>query len=227
MNPSAQSSPTRRRRRRLSPAARSAATCSIPVRRPRRSSTTSCTCWSPSATWPSRCSSWWWRSSSSVAWCSPSPAGAARSAPTWRPSPPGPKWNRPGQSPPKAPTGSRYSRCWPASRRRRRRRGGGPHDRPPGPQHGRPRRNTGNAAAPERHHRVGHREPGRDRVKPVGRGIHALTAELYSASLASEIAKGMSQKAKIGGWPHAAPLGYTNVRGMMSGRQVAHSQPRR
>ena len=43
-------------------------------------------------------------------------------------------------------------------------------------------------------------------------GIHALMAEFYSANLASEIKKGMSQKAKIGGWPHSAPLGYTNVR---------------
>jgi site-specific DNA recombinase len=53
-------------------------------------------------------------------------------------------------------------------------------------------------------------------------GIHALMAEFYSANLASEIKKGMSQKAKMGGWPHAAPLGYTNVRETMSGRQVAH-----
>jgi site-specific DNA recombinase len=53
-------------------------------------------------------------------------------------------------------------------------------------------------------------------------GIHALMAEFYSANLASEIKKGMSQKAKMGGWPHAAPLGYTNVRETISGRQVAH-----
>ena len=43
-------------------------------------------------------------------------------------------------------------------------------------------------------------------------GIHALMAEFYSANLASEIKKGMAQKAKMGGWPHSAPLGYTNVR---------------
>ena len=53
-------------------------------------------------------------------------------------------------------------------------------------------------------------------------GIHALMAEFYSANLASEIKKGMSQKAKMGGWPHAAPLGYRNVRETMSSRQVAH-----
>ena len=53
-------------------------------------------------------------------------------------------------------------------------------------------------------------------------GIHALMAEFYSANLAREIKKGMSQKAKMGGWPHSAPLGYTNVRETISGRQVAH-----
>jgi site-specific DNA recombinase len=53
-------------------------------------------------------------------------------------------------------------------------------------------------------------------------GIHALMAEFYSANLASEIKKGMSQKAKMGGWPHAAPLGYLNVREIVSGHQVAH-----
>jgi site-specific DNA recombinase len=53
-------------------------------------------------------------------------------------------------------------------------------------------------------------------------GIHALMAEFYSANLASEIKKGMSQKAKLGGWPHAAPLGYVNVRETIGGRQVAH-----
>ena len=53
-------------------------------------------------------------------------------------------------------------------------------------------------------------------------GIHALMAEFYSANLASEIKKGMAQKAKMGGWPHSAPLGYTNVREAIGGRQVAH-----
>jgi site-specific DNA recombinase len=53
-------------------------------------------------------------------------------------------------------------------------------------------------------------------------GIHALMAEFYSANLASEIKKGLSQKAKMGGWPHAAPLGYLNVRETIGGRPVAH-----
>src|SRR5262249_6410863 len=37
--------------------------------------------------------------------------------------------------------------------------------------------------------------------------------------------KGMGQKAKMGGWPHAAPLGYLNVRETIGGRQVAHIVP--
>jgi site-specific DNA recombinase len=56
-------------------------------------------------------------------------------------------------------------------------------------------------------------------------GIHALMAEFYSANLASEIKKGMTQKAKLGGWPHHAPLGYLNVRETIGGRQVAHIVP--
>ena len=43
-------------------------------------------------------------------------------------------------------------------------------------------------------------------------GIHALMAEFYSANLAGEIRKGMTQKAKMGGWPTKAPIGYLNVR---------------
>src|SRR4249919_2148438 len=39
-------------------------------------------------------------------------------------------------------------------------------------------------------------------------GIHALMAEFYSANLAGEIRKGMTQKAKMGGWPTKAPIGY-------------------
>src|SRR5436309_2348650 len=56
-------------------------------------------------------------------------------------------------------------------------------------------------------------------------GIHALMAEFYSANLATEIRKGMVQKAKQGGWPHAAPLGYRNIRESIGGRQVAHIVP--
>jgi site-specific DNA recombinase len=56
-------------------------------------------------------------------------------------------------------------------------------------------------------------------------GIHALMAEFYSANLANEIRKGMTQKAKQGGFPHAAPLGYLNTRDTLSGRQVARIIP--
>jgi site-specific DNA recombinase len=63
---------------------------------------------------------------------------------------------------------------------------------------------------------------------PQGRlteGIHALMAEFYSANLAAEIRKGMTQKAKQGGWPHQAPLGYRNVRKPVGGRLVACIEP--
>jgi site-specific DNA recombinase len=56
-------------------------------------------------------------------------------------------------------------------------------------------------------------------------GIHALMAEFYSANLAAEVRKGMGQKAKSGGYPHKAPLGYLNVREPIGGRQVAHIVP--
>jgi DNA invertase Pin-like site-specific DNA recombinase len=52
-------------------------------------------------------------------------------------------------------------------------------------------------------------------------GIHALMAEFYSANLGSEIRKGMTQKAKMGGWPGRAPIGYLNVRSRIGGRDVA------
>ena len=56
-------------------------------------------------------------------------------------------------------------------------------------------------------------------------GIHALMAEFYSANLASEIRKGLTQKAKMGGFPHGAPLGYYNIREIIAGRQVARIVP--
>jgi site-specific DNA recombinase len=56
-------------------------------------------------------------------------------------------------------------------------------------------------------------------------GIHALMAEFYSANLASEIKKGMTQKAKMGGFPHGAPLGYVNLRQAIAGHQVARIVP--
>jgi site-specific DNA recombinase len=43
-------------------------------------------------------------------------------------------------------------------------------------------------------------------------GIHALMAEFYSANLATEVRKGMTQKAKQGLWPAKAPIGYLNLR---------------
>jgi site-specific DNA recombinase len=56
-------------------------------------------------------------------------------------------------------------------------------------------------------------------------GIHALMAEFYSANPANEIKRGVGQKAKRGGYPHRAPLGYLNVRELIGGRQVAHIVP--
>jgi site-specific DNA recombinase len=52
-------------------------------------------------------------------------------------------------------------------------------------------------------------------------GIHALMAEFYSANLGSEIRKGMTQKAKMGGWPTKAPIGYLNVREKVAGKEIA------
>jgi DNA invertase Pin-like site-specific DNA recombinase len=52
-------------------------------------------------------------------------------------------------------------------------------------------------------------------------GIHALMAEFYSANLAGEIRKGMTQKAKMGGWPTRAPVGYLNVREKTAGNEIA------
>lgn len=51
-------------------------------------------------------------------------------------------------------------------------------------------------------------------------GIHALMAEFYSANLASETLKGMGQKAKQGGCPHHAPLGYKHTREVVKGREI-------
>ena len=52
-------------------------------------------------------------------------------------------------------------------------------------------------------------------------GIHALMAEFYSANLATEIRKGMTQKAKMGGWPTRAPVGYLNLRDRVEGKDIA------
>jgi len=56
-------------------------------------------------------------------------------------------------------------------------------------------------------------------------GIHALMAEFYSANLAAEIKKGMVQNAKLGGFPHGAPIGYLNIKDLVAGRQVARIVP--
>ena len=50
---------------------------------------------------------------------------------------------------------------------------------------------------------------------PSGRLVHNIMsdlAEFYSANLATEILKGSAQKARLGGTPFKAPLGYTNHR---------------
>lgn len=58
---------------------------------------------------------------------------------------------------------------------------------------------------------------------PVGTFMHAIVAanaEFYSANLAAEARKGQVQKAKMGGTPTKAPLGYLNVRKMIEGREI-------
>ncbi|MFE5191817.1 recombinase family protein [Streptomyces sp. NPDC056628] len=58
---------------------------------------------------------------------------------------------------------------------------------------------------------------------PSGRllhGIMASIAEFYSANLATESKKGMRQKAKSGGTPGHASLGYLNVRERIDGREI-------
>lgn len=58
---------------------------------------------------------------------------------------------------------------------------------------------------------------------PSGRllhGIVATIAEFHSANLAAEVLKGMTQKAKSGGTPNLAPIGYVNVRRLIDGREV-------
>jgi Resolvase, N terminal domain len=58
---------------------------------------------------------------------------------------------------------------------------------------------------------------------PFGRFMHAISAanaEFYSANLAAEAKKGLIQKAKAGGTPTRAPIGYLNVRKLIDGREV-------
>ena len=51
-------------------------------------------------------------------------------------------------------------------------------------------------------------------------GIMASMAEFYSRNLAAEIMKGTTQKAKTGGTPFRAPLGYLNSRELIDGREI-------
>ena len=51
-------------------------------------------------------------------------------------------------------------------------------------------------------------------------GIMAVFAEHYSLNLAREATKGMRQKAKMGGTPNKAPVGYLNVRDRVNGREI-------
>jgi site-specific DNA recombinase len=61
-------------------------------------------------------------------------------------------------------------------------------------------------------------------------GIMSSIAEFYSRNLASEVKKGLAQKARNGGTPGRAPLGYLNVRNVTSeGREMrtVHVDPER
>ncbi len=51
-------------------------------------------------------------------------------------------------------------------------------------------------------------------------GIMASIAEFYSRNLANETLKGTMEKAKRGGTPGKAPIGYLNVREMVEGREI-------
>ena len=51
-------------------------------------------------------------------------------------------------------------------------------------------------------------------------GIMSSIAEFYSRNLANEVMKGLIQKAKNGGTPMKAPLGYRNVRLFENGREI-------
>jgi len=51
-------------------------------------------------------------------------------------------------------------------------------------------------------------------------GIMSSIAEFYSRNLANEVMKGLVQKAKNGGTPGKAPLGYRNVRRFDEGREI-------
>lgn len=53
-------------------------------------------------------------------------------------------------------------------------------------------------------------------------GVLAVLNEHYSDNLSAEVKKGQAQKAKNGGFPHMAPLGYMNLRRKMNGGEIAY-----
>src|SRR2546429_224832 len=58
---------------------------------------------------------------------------------------------------------------------------------------------------------------------PAGQLLHAIMAgiaEFYSRNLATESTKGMTQKAKVGGTPGRAHVGYLNTRRRIDGREI-------
>ena len=58
---------------------------------------------------------------------------------------------------------------------------------------------------------------------PAGKFMHTIfagMAEFYALNLATEAMKGLTQKAKSGGTPTRAPIGYLNVRKMIEGREI-------
>jgi site-specific DNA recombinase len=58
---------------------------------------------------------------------------------------------------------------------------------------------------------------------PSGMLLHGILGsinEFYSANLATEVVKGMQQKVQTGGTPSLAPIGYLNVRHIVSGVEV-------
>jgi site-specific DNA recombinase len=58
---------------------------------------------------------------------------------------------------------------------------------------------------------------------PAGRLMHGMLAsfaEYYSRNLANEVLKGATEKARRGGTPGLAPLGYCNIREIVDGREI-------
>ncbi|MCE5254316.1 MAG: recombinase family protein [Actinomycetia bacterium] len=56
-------------------------------------------------------------------------------------------------------------------------------------------------------------------------GIMSSIAEFYSRNLATEVAKGMRQKAKTGGTINKSPVGYRHIRLVENGREVRTVEP--